>query len=147
MSSIQEQIQEIEDEIRKTQYNKATSHHIGRLKAKIARLRDEVEKKASSKGGGEGYSVRKSGDGTVGVAKKLLVETGLSDGDEIEILRVLPLEGLPEVLLEHGTRIITEGAERLRPFSPVKLIPAQSAAGATPQPDAAAGKAKKAGDK
>jgi len=65
MSSIQEQIQEVEDEIRKTQYNKATSHHIGRLKAKIARLRDEVEKKSSSKGGSEGYSVRKSGDGTV----------------------------------------------------------------------------------
>src|SRR5665647_3775129 len=65
MSSIQEQIQEVEDEIRKTQYNKATSHHIGRLKAKIARLRDDVEKKASAKSGGDGYSVRKSGDGTV----------------------------------------------------------------------------------
>jgi len=65
MSSIQEQIQEVEDEIRKTQYNKATSHHIGRLKAKIARLRDDVEKKASAKNGGDGYSVRKSGDGTV----------------------------------------------------------------------------------
>ena len=65
MSSIQEQIRVIEDEIRKTQYNKATSHHIGRLKAKIARLRDEAEKKASAKGGGDGYSVRKSGDGSI----------------------------------------------------------------------------------
>ncbi|MFI5384009.1 MAG: GTPase, partial [Methanosarcina thermophila] len=65
MSSIQEQIREIEDEIRRTQYNKATSHHIGRLKAKIARLRDEAEKRASAKGGGDGYSIRKSGDGTV----------------------------------------------------------------------------------
>ena len=64
MSSIQEQIREIEDEIRRTQYNKAPSHHIGRLKAKIARLRDEAEKRASAK---EGRWVldQKSGDGTV----------------------------------------------------------------------------------
>ncbi|MDF1534354.1 MAG: 50S ribosome-binding GTPase, partial [Methanosarcinaceae archaeon] len=62
---IQEDIKEVEDEIRKTPYNKATSHHIGKLKAKLARLRDDIEKKASSKSGGEGYSVRKSGDATV----------------------------------------------------------------------------------
>jgi len=63
--SINEEIISVEEEIRKTPYNKATSFHIGRLKAKLARLRDEVIKKASSKSGGEGYSVRKSGDATV----------------------------------------------------------------------------------
>ncbi|MBI2664264.1 50S ribosome-binding GTPase [Candidatus Woesearchaeota archaeon] len=60
--SREEQIAEIEEEIRTTKYNKATQHHIGLLKAKLARLRT-----ASSGSGrkGSGYSVRKSGDATV----------------------------------------------------------------------------------
>ena len=36
--SIEDKIKEIEDEIQKTPYNKATSHHIGKLKAKISKL-------------------------------------------------------------------------------------------------------------
>lgn len=67
MSSLEEQIVAIEDEIRNTQYNKATQHHIGRLKAKIAFLRLEREKRAKGKGGGTGYAVRKSGHATVGL--------------------------------------------------------------------------------
>jgi small GTP-binding protein len=65
MSSLEEQIKELEDELVKTPYNKATSKHIGRVKAKIARLRDEAVNRAmKSGGGGEGYSVKKSGDAT-----------------------------------------------------------------------------------
>ncbi len=67
MSSIEEQITEVEDEIRKTQYNKATQRHIGRLRAKIAVLRLERETRAKGKGAGPGYSVRKSGHATVGL--------------------------------------------------------------------------------
>src|SRR5579862_9342980 len=67
VASLEEQIVELEDEIRNTQYNKATQHHIGRLRAKIAFLKLEREKRASSKGGGVGYSVRKSGHATVGL--------------------------------------------------------------------------------
>jgi uncharacterized protein len=67
VSSLEEQIVEIEDEIRNTQYNKATQHHIGRLRAKIAFLRLEREKRAAGKGGGSGYAVRKSGNATVGL--------------------------------------------------------------------------------
>ncbi|MEA2035490.1 MAG: GTP-binding protein [Euryarchaeota archaeon] len=66
MGALEDQIKEIEDEIRNTKYNKATSMHIGRLKAKLARIKDEAVTRAmASSGGGEGYSVKKSGDGTI----------------------------------------------------------------------------------
>ncbi len=65
MVSYEEEIRALQEEIGKTQYNKATQHHIGLVKAKIARLKEKAV--ARSKGGkkGEGYSVRKSGDATV----------------------------------------------------------------------------------
>ncbi|MBU4492259.1 MAG: GTP-binding protein [Euryarchaeota archaeon] len=63
--TLEEEIKAIGDEISKTKYNKATEGHLGRLKSKIARLRDEVQKRASSKTGGEGFSVKKSGDASV----------------------------------------------------------------------------------
>jgi len=66
MATVEEQIREIEDEIKNTKYNKATSHHIGRLKAKLAHIKDDAVARAmASSGGGEGFSVKKSGDGTV----------------------------------------------------------------------------------
>ncbi|MCX6682083.1 MAG: GTP-binding protein [Methanoregula sp.] len=65
MSILEDQIRELEDELQRTPYNKATSKHIGRIKAKIARLRDEAVARAmKAGGGGEGYSVKKSGDAT-----------------------------------------------------------------------------------
>lgn len=60
-----DQIKEIEDEIKKTQYNKATQHHIGLLKAKIAKLKEKQVARSSSKGKSDGFTVRKSGDSTV----------------------------------------------------------------------------------
>lgn len=63
MPSLQEKIEEIELEIKNTPYNKATQHHIGKLKAKLAKLRLEKEKKSS--GSKHGYSVKKSGNATV----------------------------------------------------------------------------------
>ena len=40
--SIVEKIKGIEDEMAKTQKNKATSYHLGTLKAKLAKLRREL---------------------------------------------------------------------------------------------------------
>ena len=68
MGTIADQIKEIEAEIFKTQKNKATEFHIGKLKAKIAALKAQAEKQASSGGGGGlSFAVKKSGNATVGL--------------------------------------------------------------------------------
>jgi small GTP-binding protein len=66
MAGLEEEIRALEEELQRTPYNKATGKHIGRIKAKIAKLKDEAVSRAmKSAGGGEGYSVKKSGDATV----------------------------------------------------------------------------------
>ena len=66
MATLADQIASLEAEINKTQYNKATQHHVGLIKAKIAKMREKAETRArASSGPGEGYQVRKTGDGTV----------------------------------------------------------------------------------
>jgi small GTP-binding protein len=68
LGTIADQIKEIEAEIFKTQKNKATEFHIGKLKAKIAALRAQQEKQASMGGGGGlSFAVKKSGNATVGL--------------------------------------------------------------------------------
>ncbi|MCP3682845.1 MAG: GTP-binding protein [bacterium] len=58
-------IKELEDELKKTPYNKRTQHHIGLTKAKIANLRQKEVSRARGKGKTSGYTVRKTGDATV----------------------------------------------------------------------------------
>ena len=62
MDNIEEKIKAIEEEISKTSYNKATSHHIGKLKAKISKLKEEQIKRSSGGSKGEGFHIKKSGD-------------------------------------------------------------------------------------
>lgn len=59
-----ERIKDLEEEIKKTKYNKRTQHHVGLVKAKLAMLK-EKEASRGGKGKSEGYTVRKSGDATV----------------------------------------------------------------------------------
>ncbi|MBW2990482.1 GTP-binding protein [Candidatus Woesearchaeota archaeon] len=65
MVDYNEQIKKLQEELRKTKYNKRTQHHIGLVKAKIARLKEKQEKRRKSSKKREGYSVRRSGDATV----------------------------------------------------------------------------------
>lgn len=67
MVDYRKQIKELQDEIKKTKINKATESHVGRIKAKIAILKEKQEARVSKKTGRSehGYSVRKTGDGTV----------------------------------------------------------------------------------
>ena len=53
--SILQKIADIESEMARTQKNKATSGHLGLLKAKLAKLRREIiEPKSGGGGGGKG---------------------------------------------------------------------------------------------
>lgn len=67
MANYYEQIKQLQEELRKTKYNKATQGHIGIVKAKIAQLKEKQESRIQKKTGksSHGYSVRKTGDGTV----------------------------------------------------------------------------------
>ena len=53
----------------RTQKNKATNYHLGTLKAKLARLRNELFVEQSGGGGGggseEGFAVARNGDARV----------------------------------------------------------------------------------
>ena len=60
-----DKIKELEQELSTTKYNKRTEHAIGLIKAKIANLKKKELARSASKGKKQGYSVRKTGDGTV----------------------------------------------------------------------------------
>ncbi|MFB3113958.1 MAG: OBG GTPase family GTP-binding protein, partial [Nitrosopumilaceae archaeon] len=63
---IPEKIKAIQDEMAKTKINKSTEHHLGLLRAKIAKLKREQEEKKSKKGAKtDGFDVKRSGDATV----------------------------------------------------------------------------------
>ncbi len=67
MLTIDEQIEQIEEVLRKTPHHKATNGFIGAMRAKIARLRDkEIDMATKGSGGsGGGFTVKKQGDATI----------------------------------------------------------------------------------
>ncbi len=65
---VADKIKELDEELHRTQKNKATEYHIGILKAKIAKLKREMASPArlgGGGGGGGGFATKKSGDATV----------------------------------------------------------------------------------
>ena len=108
---IPERIKEIEDAMRKWQYNKATEHAFGVAKAQIAKLREKMEKAAASKGGGTGFQVKKSGDATVillgfpSVGKSTLLNKLTGAKSKTAAYAFTTLDVIPGVLMYNQAKI------------------------------------------
>ena len=110
---IPEKIKAIQDEIHKTQLNKATEHHIGLLKAKIAKWKGEQEavatKKSSKKS--DGFDVRRTGDATVvfiglpSVGKSTLLNKLTGSKSAVGAFQFTTVTVVPGVLEYRGARI------------------------------------------
>jgi len=114
MATIDEQIKSLEEEIGKTQKNKATNAHIGKLKAKIAALKARKEKAqahAKSSGGGPGFEVKKSGDASVAlvgfpsVGKSSLISQLTEVESEVGNFAFTTLTCIPGLMEHKGAKI------------------------------------------
>lgn len=111
---IPEKIKRIEDEMSRTQINKATEHHIGLLKAKLAKLRREQEEARTRRTGGAssiGYDVKKSMDATAvliglpNVGKSTLLNRLTNSKSKIGGYQFTTLTVVPGVMEHRGALI------------------------------------------
>jgi|TARA_B110000444_G_scaffold70780_1_gene66524 uncharacterized protein len=114
LATIKEQIELIRAEIDKTQKNKATNAHIGKLKAKIAQLKIKEEKAhahSKASGGGKGFEIKKSGDATVAlvgfpsVGKSTLISQVTDAHSEAAGYAFTTLTCIPGVMEHRGAKI------------------------------------------
>jgi uncharacterized protein len=142
---IPEKIKEIQDQIHRTQINKATEFHIGLLKAKIARLKREMQENVHGKtmhSGGEniGFDVRKAGDATVvliglpSVGKSTLLNSLTNAKSRVASYQFTTLTAVPGMLHYRGAKIqlldlpgIIEGASGGKGFGKRVLSVARGA--------------------
>jgi small GTP-binding protein len=123
---ILEKIAEIEREISRTQKNKATEYHLGVLKAKLAKYRQQLLEPTGKKSEkGEGFDVMKSGDARVAligfpsVGKSTLLNVLTSTHSESASYEFTTLTCIPGVIEYQGANIqlldlpgIIEGASQ-----------------------------------
>lgn len=108
--AMEEQIKELEEEIRKTPYNKATEKHIGLLKGRLARLKAGASKKGGG-GGGLGYNVKKTGDATVvfvgfpSVGKSTLINKLTNAASKVAAYEFTTISVVPGMLDYNGAKI------------------------------------------
>ncbi|CCH61249.1 hypothetical protein TBLA_0E01950 [Henningerozyma blattae CBS 6284] len=113
MSTTVEKIKAIEDEMAKTQKNKATSFHLGQLKAKLAKLRRELLQAPTSGGGGGGvgFDVARTGVASVGfvgfpsVGKSTLLSKLTGTESEAAEYEFTTLVTVPGVIRYKGAKI------------------------------------------
>lgn len=109
---ITEKIKDIELELSRTQKNKATEHHVGMLKAKLAKFRTMLLE-PTTKGGkpGEGFDVMKSGDARVvmigfpSVGKSTLLNTVTDTHSESAAYEFTTLTAIPGKIPYEGATI------------------------------------------
>ncbi|KAJ7071462.1 P-loop containing nucleoside triphosphate hydrolase protein [Mycena amicta] len=139
-----EKIKEIEEEMARTQKNKATEYHLGLLKAKLARYRAQLLEPTSKSGpAGVGFDVQKAGDARVAligwavfyrvcflflqllrfpsVGKSTLLSKTTHTASETAAYEFTTLTAIPGVIEHQGARIqlldlpgIVEGASQGR---------------------------------
>ncbi|ODV91697.1 hypothetical protein CANCADRAFT_273 [Tortispora caseinolytica NRRL Y-17796] len=110
---IVEKIQQIEDELARTQKNKATEYHIGLLKGKLARYRAQLLEPTpgGSSGGGQGFEVSKSGDARIAligfpsVGKSSLLSKITKTKSEVAQYSFTTLTSVPGVLEYNGAEL------------------------------------------
>ncbi|EDO04492.1 hypothetical protein SS1G_06975 [Sclerotinia sclerotiorum 1980 UF-70] len=112
MSTTADKIKAIEDEMAKTQKNKATSFHLGQLKAKLAKLKRELLTPTSSGGGaGVGFDVARTGVASVGfigfpsVGKSTLMSKLTGQHSEAAAYEFTTLTTVPGQILYNGAKI------------------------------------------
>ncbi|KAH0577822.1 Developmentally regulated GTP-binding protein 1 [Spironucleus salmonicida] len=126
MSDTMRRIQDIEDEINRTQKNKATEFHVGRLKARLAQLRNDLIQQTTKKSGsgGVGFDVQKTGHARVGlvgfpsVGKSSLLVKLTAAKSEVAAYEFTTLTAIPGTIFYKDTKIqmvdlpgIIEGAK------------------------------------
>ncbi|GMG31755.1 unnamed protein product [Ambrosiozyma monospora] len=113
MVNILEKIKEIQDEMAKTQKNKATEYHLGLLKGKLAKYRRMLLEPDSAGGGGkgQGFEVSKSGDARVcligypSVGKSSFLSQVTKTKSEAAAYEFTTLTSVPGVLEYEGAEI------------------------------------------